>query len=67
MCKEGTIIFLSPQSSSAYVLFYHRCTEGRPAARAQLNRSLSMWFAEEVKKGQRFRPLTVTPQLLEED
>ena len=55
---------LSLQSSSAYVLFYHRRTEGRPT-RAQLNRSLSVSFAEEVKKGQRFRPSTETPQLTE--
>ena len=60
----GTDHISLPPVSSAYVLFYHRRTEGRPT-RAQLNRSLSVSFAEEVKKGQRFRPSTETPQLTE--
>ena len=47
------------------MLFYHRRTEGRPAATAQLNRSLSVSFAEEVQKGRRFRPSTETPKLPE--
>lgn len=47
------------------MLFYHRRTEGRPAARAQLNRSLSVSFAEETKKGRRFRPSNETPQVPE--
>ena len=53
------------QSPAAYVLFYHRRTEGRPAGRSELNRSLSVSFEEEVKKGSRFRPSNETPQLAE--
>ena len=45
-----------PQSPAAYVLFYHRRTEGRPAGRSELNRSLSVSFEEEVKKDRVFVP-----------
>ena len=43
-----TIIFLV-QSTSSYVLFYRRCTEGKRAA-GSLDRSLSVSFDEELRE-----------------
>eukprot|EP00731_Ephydatia_muelleri_P021821 Em0014g412a len=45
-CAEKSIV-----TSAAYLLFYHRRTEGIPSKSRKLDRSLSESFAEEVRNG----------------
>ena len=47
---QGLFTVFILQTASAYVLFYHRRTEGRPIRRNIMDRSLSQSFADEHKK-----------------
>ena len=50
MCGTCSFVFFV-QTSAAYLLFYHRRTEGMPSKSRKLDRSLSESFAEEVRNG----------------
>ena len=51
VCVGSCSFVFFVQTSAAYLLFYHRRTEGMPSKSRKLDRSLSESFAEEVRNG----------------